>query len=542
MHPRLEQRELRAPGYATRARLLLLTFTAAAALTAIDPGPGPAAAQAQAAPDSADEVVFWTNLDNLTGLSDPQLDAYASMGVDAFVMSTRQLRGLGGSQEWTSDPSADLSAPRYSFQRKIRDSAIVDRAATRGIDLYLGFYAVNYFNPSTPYVDWFDDLAWNETAKTIGDLSGAARMLGFRGLAIDQELYPQEGGTESATWDWSYPGNTHNEAEVRRKVKRRGRQVMTAILDGFPGVEIGVYNFLQPGSWANVTYDIHSDGAWANLYDRRVDLDFWNGMTAVEGWRAIRQWNNVFYKTYFYGNGDSQRLKWENAMLWDVSQTAALLSRRFDNWDYARSRYYSSPFSWINAGPSAGTYDDPKPVPYVETQLTAMQKWGMGGGFANYHYGSNFDPGQYAPYANAIRAASEPRSVDSQPPVIEVAGASSRISGAATDDTAIWAVHWRDDRGGTGTAKLTFNVNAGNRLDVQDWRMDWAVPVADLTNGSSAVTVTAEDIKGKLSAPAVISLKNGAGRRPGKRAPRPRIERKPPEATGGRESSERRRS
>ena len=115
------------------------------------------------------------------------------------------------------------------MQRQIRDSRIVQRAAARGIDLYLGFFAANPANSSTPYVDWFDDAGWARTAERMGDFAGAARMLGFRGIAIDQELY---GG--KARWTWNYPGNIHTEAQVRAKAKQRGRQAMAAILDGFP--------------------------------------------------------------------------------------------------------------------------------------------------------------------------------------------------------------------------------------------------------------------------------------------------------------------
>ena len=155
---------------------------------------------------------------------------------------------------WTDDPDARLNwEGKYALQRQIRDSRIVQRAAARGIDLYLGFFAANTFNAandSTPYADWFDDAGWARTAEKMGGLAGAARMLGFRGIAIDQELY---GGT--ASWTWNYPGNTHTEAEVRAKAEQRGREAMTAILDGFPGVEIGVYNFFQKDSWMELSYE-----------------------------------------------------------------------------------------------------------------------------------------------------------------------------------------------------------------------------------------------------------------------------------------------
>ena len=112
----------------------------------------------------------------------------------------------------------------------------------------------------------------------------------------------------------------------------------------------------------------------------RVDIDFWDGMTSVEGYSAIRQWNSVFYKDWRLGNAPGSTLKWENALRADVSNTAELLSKEFENWDYAAARYHSSPFSWINAGPLSSSWDDARSPSYVQTQLTAMRKFGMGGG------------------------------------------------------------------------------------------------------------------------------------------------------------------
>ena len=66
---------------------------------------------------------------------------------------------------------------------------------------------------------------------------GASRVLrwsGFAGLAIDQEIYPEVGGVTTASWEWDYAGNSHSEAEVRAKVRQRGRQLMRSMVQGFP--------------------------------------------------------------------------------------------------------------------------------------------------------------------------------------------------------------------------------------------------------------------------------------------------------------------
>ena len=198
---------------------------------------------------------------------------------------------------------------------------------------------------------------------------------------------------------------------------------MTAILEGFPGVEIGIYNFMQKDSWLEWVYEKtgirpYSGAPSTDPFGPRVDIDFWDGMTSVEGYSAIRQWNSVFAKSWHLGNAPGSKLRWENAMRADVSSTAELLSREFENWDYAAARYHSSPFTWINAGPLEGLHGDALPPSYVQTQLTAVRKFGMGGGFGNFHYGGGLKPSWYAPYADAIRSAASPGSVDATAPTL----------------------------------------------------------------------------------------------------------------------------
>jgi hypothetical protein len=469
----------------------------------------PGATRAQAATNSAHEMTFWADFEQVTALSDAQLDDFADMGVGAFVMSTGYLNG----REWTDDPSAELKGGGFFYQRQLRDSRIVQRAGARGIDLYLGFFAVNPNNPSTPYADWFDDEGWAWTTQKMGELAAAANMFGFHGIAVDQELY---GG--QARWTWNYPGNTHTEAQVRAKAKQRGREAMTAILDGFPGAEMGVYNFMQKDSWLEWVYETTGSRPYAgapttDAFAPRVDIDFWDGMTSVEGYSAIRQWNSTFYKDWRLGNAPGSTLRWENALRADVSNTAEFLSKEFENWDYAAARYHSSPFSWINAGPLSSSWDDARSPSYVRTQLTAMRKFGMGGGFANYHWGGGLKPSWYAPYADVIQVAATPGNVDPTPPTLEAAATSGSINGTAHDNLAVWTVRWRDNLGGTGVADLNFRITQGDMLYIEGWQMDWSVPREALTDGASSVRVVAVDIKRNASAPIVLAL-GGAATQP----------------------------
>src|SRR4051812_45534531 len=126
--------------------------------------------------------VMWSGCSAVIALSDADLTKWHDRGVDGFVCNIQWLRGFGGSQDFTADPNAALTASNYSLQRQIRDSKIVERAAAKGISLYLGFYLVNFYNTVSPLAKWFDDAGWNFILPKVKDISGAAKMLGFKGL------------------------------------------------------------------------------------------------------------------------------------------------------------------------------------------------------------------------------------------------------------------------------------------------------------------------------------------------------------------------
>ena len=179
-----------------------------------------------------------------------ELDTWKARGVDGFVCMTGRLRGLGGAQGFSGDPNASLAGASYSLQRSLRDSRIVERMKAREMKLYLGVKLANYYNDATPLKDWFDDAGWSrEVLPNMRNLAAAARLYGFAGIALDQELYPSQGGDATATWAWDYPGNARSEAQVRAKARQRGAELMRAILDRFPGAELAVHEAFFPHTW-----------------------------------------------------------------------------------------------------------------------------------------------------------------------------------------------------------------------------------------------------------------------------------------------------
>ena len=189
-------------------------------------------------------MVFWRMCGEIITMSDAQLDQWKARGVGGFVCQTQSLRNLGGAEDFTADPSASLAGSNHQIQRQIRDSHLVARAAARGIKLWLGIYVSNYYNHTVPLVDWFDNAAWTtQVLPVLSNLAGAARTMGFAGVAFDEEQY--NGGT----WSWSYPGNTHSEADVRAAVRLRGVQMMQAMAGAYPRLSLLDYWSYFPESW-----------------------------------------------------------------------------------------------------------------------------------------------------------------------------------------------------------------------------------------------------------------------------------------------------
>ena len=242
---------------------------------------------------------------------------------------------------------------------------------------------------------------------------------------------------------------------------------MERVLDAFPDVEIAVYHYAFPGDWKELVRQEASGRAGTSA--RTVHVDFWDGMTRVEGYEAIRFYESFLYKTPHLGT-------WDTALTYDTNQVLATFSREFANWSHASERVYLSPFSWINPGPSEeSSFDDARPVAYVEEQLLAFRRWSMGDEFANYVYGG-LKPADYTPYETAIQEASGPTDEEDAPPQVAARGArGDALGGTAEDDLAIRAVRWSDDRGGAGTAELRWKVTSGDFRTGYEWQTIWAI-------------------------------------------------------------------
>jgi hypothetical protein len=498
---------------ARRAPRLSVALLAALALSASLAG----AAWGQ--PNSSDRMIIWTGCEQLASLTDAELDLWKGRGVDGFACMAKHLWGMGGVHDFTGDPAASLAKDRYALQRQLRDSGIGARASARGMKVYLGAYLVNYWNKVTPMRDWFDDAGWTGTAlPAFGDLAGAARQLGFAGVAFDHELYPQRDGATTATWNWSYPGNQRNELAVRAKARQRGADVMKRILSGYPRIEVLAYDVDIPQSWGELMQQEVNGNV--NAYARRLDVDFLDGMSSVAGYEAIRLLDATFYKSPHRGT-------WDRAFHYHYNSLYSYLSRRLSSWAHAWGRLHVSPFAWINAGRSSSTWDDAKPASYVAQQLQAFRKWGMGGEFGVYAFGG-LKYSDYDDYASVMSEASTPAVVDTEAPTLSLtapesvstSSASTELRGKTGDNLALRVVRWVSSRGYEGVAELTWQITSGTPSMGYTGETHWRVPSIPLQPGENRITITAEDIKGLTKSLTVTSWRTG-GSPPAPQEPSP---------------------
>jgi hypothetical protein len=450
------------------------------------------------ASNSADALIFWLECSRVAEMSAAEVKRLVADGVDGFVCMAGRLRTMGGAAHFTGDANASLDGTAYDLQRRLRGSAVAKLARNGRLRLYLGFKSADYLNPRTPFKEWFDDADWSRSVlEPVRELAAAARSLGFAGVALDQEPYPGKGGARTASWNWNYPGNTRSEQEVRAQVERRGRQLMTAMLAGYPGLELVAYNTFIAGTWADKVQEVINQQF--GVYADDVRLDLWAGLSSVPGYAAIRWFDSIFYKTPHIGRD------WAVALEDNANSTYSVLSRRFPNWDYASSRLHVTPFSWINDGPRDTEYDDANPPDEVAEQLAAFRDWGTGGMFGNFAYGdpAGFD---YRPYAGAMRSASTPGLVDRERPelsvtspasgeAIEATGDHLDLAGTAHDNYAIRLVRWYDGNGRFGTAELAWDADESLSPD-RTWITRWRIRGVPLSPGINRIAVVAEDIKG----------------------------------------------
>jgi hypothetical protein len=480
-------------------------------------------------PAPATRITMWTKCADIASLPDAQLDYWHSIGVSGFVCTASLFPATGEGDQFT-DLDASLAEQKFSVEKRLRDSKLAERAAAHGIKLYLAFNLNNQSYTGSPLADWFDDDAWsNKVIPTITTLTKVAHQLGFAGIGFDEEMYPPPKGLPMSTWSWKYPGSVHTEPEVRAKAVERGQQLMTAIVGVFPNVEIVDYGAFFPETWAahvqQVVNKIPDAGRGS------VAINFWDGLTRVDGYGTILFLDSAFYKS----PNLSGEINWDTALGYNVNHWMAFFSRSLANWNNASSRVCVSPFAWIDGDvKNEGAWTAPRAPKYVADQLQAFRNWAMCGEFGVFMY-SGVHGFNYGPYADGLRAAAQapsaPSSTTTSSPAGTASGSASgtasasasgtasgslptltvdpdpvtpgdgrkgTLSGTARDNLGIRTVRWQTDDGTSGVAALSWTATGDDRKGY-DWTIDWQATGIPLHAGANRVTITVENLAGGTS-------------------------------------------
>jgi hypothetical protein len=142
--------------------------------------------------------------------------------------------------------------------------------ARYGVDSNFLKVALGYGN----LPDWLDDANWANVVKNFGNISELAKRSGTRGIAVDTESYTIPLFDPRVE---RYKGI--GKELLRAKVYQRGRDMMKAITDAFPDIEI----IILPGGafyWFNPDQGVNTD-SW------ELWIDFWNGMASVNNKNGI---------------------------------------------------------------------------------------------------------------------------------------------------------------------------------------------------------------------------------------------------------------
>ncbi len=302
----------------------------------------------------------------------------------------------------------------------------------------------NYWSGTAPFGDWFDDATWsNNVLPRLANLAGAAKLLGFAGVAFDSELYAGAGAAGS--WNWNYPGNTHSEAAVRSQARQRGAQLMSALVGAYPDVDIIAIHMVLPEGWSELVqqeingisnaYQDDGEDRLLGRHDERLRLR----PHPPDGPRVQQDLAPV---PGDMGHGVHLR---PQSDVGDVQPTPLELglrvaphrlgSVRLDRLGPGLVRRGPLPRRWRPSSPRSASGAPAVRSPTSRTRAELASTTG--------------------PYIPGMQAAAAPGTVDTHPPTGTVthttrSGAIVNVSGSATDNFAVRDVRWSTPTGATG--------------------------------------------------------------------------------------------
>lgn len=485
-------------------------------------------------PNNAANTLGMTCSANVTYYGDNLLKVLAGWGVKNISVCAGYPYSMGGTENWTGNAADPLSGTSHAVQLRLKTSNFIGRAHALGLKVRLMVNLSNQDNViagpkyggATPLCEWSNAACWtNVVLPDFTGIAGAMKLLGADGLFLDGEGYAQ-----TRAWGWNWQNDrqsaTLGQTAIRALVKQRGHDLMAAMVAADPGIDLSFYYGIQMTDGWNAVVQQKVNNA-INPYADSIQVNFWDGMSSAEGYSHIRLTDATFYKTTNIFNAG-----WDTANQYNANRTMAYFSRNLSDWNYAASRVSINPEIWIDSDvANEGTYTAPRSTGYVADQLAHFRKWAMDGQFESFIYADVVGPwdpafvtncncpgsNPYTPYVPGLQAAAQVGTVDTTPPGLTVttpsSGAASTtattyvMSGTATDDMAVRYVSWTNDRGGSGTVPMTWQVNSGDYATSYNWQMNWSASVP-LQSGVNNVTVKAVDIHGDTRSQ-VVTLTSG---------------------------------
>lgn len=127
--------------------------------------------------------------------------------------------------------------------------------------------------------DFWDDGAWSITARNFANIAKVAKSLGFKGLIYDNEEYLPK---KWMNYGESYKNPAYDLNQHRDQVMLRGKQIMQAVTQEFPAIEIFTYHgpYLSEPNYHIPLANIKQAGAWD---DQELLGPFFVGMMQGKG-------------------------------------------------------------------------------------------------------------------------------------------------------------------------------------------------------------------------------------------------------------------
>ncbi len=183
--------------------------------------------------------------------------------------------------------SAKNAFSREPWQWKEFAAALADLQASKPTTCRETFLML-YSNPGD--VDWFDDAAWREVVNHWRLLARLAKQGGLRGLLYDAEPYTKP--HSQFRYGAQAGREKHDFAAYRAKARARGGEVMRAVAEEFPEVQIFCYrlfsDMLPMLNSGDLTRALEADtyGLQPSFVDGWMDA-LPPGLTIIEGTEDI---------------------------------------------------------------------------------------------------------------------------------------------------------------------------------------------------------------------------------------------------------------